>query len=122
MSGHEITTSSPLVRIAGSQAAKSEILEPVRSTVSQPGYISEVDAVRGLAVTGVIAIHCGILPFGWMGVWLFYVVSGFAVASSLFESSRRNGTNNSSTIRNFYVRRALRIWPLYFLFIGFCFV
>jgi hypothetical protein len=50
------------------------------------GYVPEVDALRGIAMTLVILIHCKLAPFGWMGVWLFYVVSGFSVTTSLFRS------------------------------------
>ncbi len=68
-------------------------------------------------MTGVIAIHCGLLPFGWMGVWLFFVVSGFAVTTSLF-TVRHGARGVWDRIGNFYVRRALRIWPIYFAFLG----
>lgn len=80
------------------------------------GYVSEVDALRGLAMTGVVAQHCGLLPFGWTGVWLFYVISGFAITSSLLASDRAPHSK-LFLVRNFYVRRCLRIWPLYFIFV-----
>lgn len=80
------------------------------------GYVSEVDALRGLAMTGVVAQHCQLLPFGWTGVWLFYVISGFAITSSLLVSDRAPHSK-LFLVRNFYVRRCLRIWPLYFIFV-----
>jgi peptidoglycan/LPS O-acetylase OafA/YrhL len=80
------------------------------------GYVSEVDTLRGLAMTGVVAQHCGFLPFGWIGVWLFYVISGFAITSSLLASDRAPHSK-LFLVRNFYVRRNLRIWPLYFIFV-----
>jgi peptidoglycan/LPS O-acetylase OafA/YrhL len=80
------------------------------------GYVSEVDALRCLAMTGVVAQHCGLLPFGWTGVWLFYVISGFAITSSLL-TSERAPHSRMFLVRNFYVRRCLRIWPLYFIFV-----
>jgi peptidoglycan/LPS O-acetylase OafA/YrhL len=80
------------------------------------GYVSEVDALRGLAMTGVVAQHCGLLPCGWTGVWLFYVISGFAITSSLLASDEAR-RSKQALIRNFYVRRGLRIWPLYFTFV-----
>lgn len=80
-------------------------------------YVPEIDAVRGLAMSAVIAFHCKLLPFGWMGVWLFYVVSGFAVTTSLLTGPPRQASV-AAAIRRFYVRRALRIWPLYFAFLG----
>ncbi|WP_137125193.1 acyltransferase [Roseomonas sp. HF4] len=81
-----------------------------------PGYIPEVDALRGIAMTAVVAIHSGILPFGWMGVWAFYVISGFAVTTSWLAQGR--GRSAARAVRDFYRRRALRIWPLYFAYLG----
>lgn len=81
-----------------------------------PGYVPEVDALRGIAMTAVVAIHAGILPFGWMGVWVFYVISGFAVTTSWLAQGR--GPSAARAVRDFYRRRALRIWPIYFAYIG----
>jgi peptidoglycan/LPS O-acetylase OafA/YrhL len=80
-------------------------------------YVPEVDALRAIAMTAVIAFHCKLMPFGWMGVWLFYVVSGFSVTTSLF-SRRHPAASIGSAIGRFYIRRALRIWPLYFAFVA----
>jgi peptidoglycan/LPS O-acetylase OafA/YrhL len=85
---------------------------------SVPGaYVPEIDALRCVAMTAVIAIHCGLFPFGWMGVWLFFVVSGFAVTTSLF-SAKHVGRSIWSRMGTFFARRALRIWPIYFAFIA----
>jgi peptidoglycan/LPS O-acetylase OafA/YrhL len=80
------------------------------------GYVPEIDALRAFAMTSVIIFHCELMPFGWMGVWLFFVVSGFAVTTSLFGGwpAPRVG----QAIGGFYVRRALRIWPIYYLFVA----
>ena len=88
---------------------------PVR-TARRSAYVPEVDSLRAIAMTAVIVFHCKLMPFGWMGVWLFYVVSGFSVTTSLFF---RHGSTSSAgvAIGTFYVRRALRIWPLYFVFV-----
>ena len=34
-------------------------------------------------MTAVVAQHCGMLPFGWIGVWLFFVISGYVVTQSV---------------------------------------
>ena len=52
--------------------------------------------------------------FGNLGVVLFFVLSGFLITYLLLEEERATGTIG---IRNFYVRRILRIWPLYFLIV-----
>jgi peptidoglycan/LPS O-acetylase OafA/YrhL len=100
------------------QLASEQVSNKVRGSAvpATKGYVSEVDALRALAMSGVVAQHCGLLPCGWTGVWLFYVISGFAITSSLL-SSDRTPQPRLSLVRNFYARRCLRIWPLYFLFV-----
>jgi peptidoglycan/LPS O-acetylase OafA/YrhL len=82
------------------------------------GYVPEVDALRGIAMIAVVAIHSGILPFGWMGVWVFYVISGFAVTTSWIGPG--GARSAAHRVRHFYARRARRIWPLYFAYLGMC--
>lgn len=91
--------------------------QPAASSAVPSAYVPEIDALRGLAMTAVVAIHCGLFPMGWMGVWLFFVISGFAVTTSLFSAKHRTA-GVWSRMGTFYVRRALRIWPIYFLFVA----
>jgi len=98
---------------APSKAAKAAYSAPLATA----GYVSEVDALRCVAMTGVVATHCDLLPFGWAGVWLFYVISGFAITSSLLASDRMSHSK-PVLLRNFYAKRCLRIWPIYFLVVG----
>jgi len=53
--------------------------------------------------------------FGELGVVLFFVLSGFLITYLLLEEEYRTGT---IIIKNFYLRRILRIWPLYFLIVA----
>ena len=53
-----------------------------------------------------------IMGIGKLGVILFFTLSGFLITYLLLIEKRETGTVQ---IRNFYVRRILRIWPLYFL-------
>jgi peptidoglycan/LPS O-acetylase OafA/YrhL len=78
----------------------------------------EVDALRCFAMLGVIALHSHILPMGWIGVWLFYVISGYVVTLSVLgrEEDRAPGM---ARFAGFMRRRAVRILPVYY---GYCLV
>jgi peptidoglycan/LPS O-acetylase OafA/YrhL len=73
----------------------------------------EIDTLRALAMIGVVAQHCQLFPPGWIGVWLFYVISGFVVTGAI--RSRTAEGSAGQALKNFYIRRAARIWPIYFL-------
>jgi peptidoglycan/LPS O-acetylase OafA/YrhL len=73
--------------------------------------IPELDGLRALAVLPVIAFHFSYLKWvdgGYLGVDLFFVLSGFLITSLLLAEERRTGT---VSLRDFYARRALRILP-----------
>ena len=80
--------------------------------------IPQLDAVRGLAVLVVMVHNLDRYPSlhlwpvsknGWMGVDLFFVLSGFLITGILLDAKQKEGY-----FRNFYARRCLRIWPLYY--------
>ena len=81
-----------------------------------PGRISAIDAMRALAMTAVVAEHSKLLSFGWSGVWLFYVISGFVVTGTLMKG--RATETAGRALGNFYARRALRIVPIYALVVA----
>ena len=81
-------------------------------------HIPALDGLRGIAVLAVMAYHfsLGHLPYvgpffgsAWAGVDLFFVLSGFLITGILIESKGR-----PRFFLNFYARRTLRIFPLYF--------
>ena len=89
--------------------------------------ILQLDAIRGVAVLVVIMHNQSTLypslylervfANGWMGVDLFFVLSGFLITRILLDSKQSEGY-----FKNFYARRCLRIWPLYYSLIFFMFV
>jgi len=79
-------------------------------------YFGALDGLRAIAVLGVIWQHVaghheGALGRTGLGVSLFFAISGFLITTLLLREQRRNG---SFSVRRFYIRRTLRIFPLYF--------
>jgi peptidoglycan/LPS O-acetylase OafA/YrhL len=79
-------------------------------------YFGSLDGLRAIAVLGVIwqhvaGPHGGALGRTGLGVSLFFAISGFLITTLLLREQRRNG---SFSLRRFYIRRTLRIFPLYF--------
>ncbi len=99
---------------------------PVQRPSWLPSYIPELQGLRGLAVLGVVIYHCHprlagtwlyyASLWGWAGVNLFFVLSGFLITSILIEFR-----DKPHYFRNFYARRALRIWPVYILVLVVCY-
>jgi len=91
----------------------------------------QLDVVRGLAILLVIDHHAIFLPtdniiarvnhfvgsrIGWMGVDLFFVLSGFLVGGLLVQELTYTG---NLQVSRFLVRRMLKIWPAYYFYIAF---
>jgi peptidoglycan/LPS O-acetylase OafA/YrhL len=78
--------------------------------------ISSLDGVRGVAVMLVVASHAGYrFASAALGVNAFFFLSGFLITTLLRREYGRTGTIN---LRNFYIRRALRIFPPMYLTLG----
>ena len=79
-------------------------------TPSRPGYRTDLEALRGLAILLVVAYHAGV-PFlagGFVGVDVFFVLSGYFTARILVQEY---GTMGSVDLLAFWRRRALRLLP-----------
>jgi len=74
------------------------------------GHRKSLDGVRGLAIVFVLFCHVPSLPLGggFIGVDLFFVLSGFLITTLLLEERRETG---GIRLRAFYARRALRLLP-----------
>lgn len=80
--------------------------------------VGDIDGLRAVAMTMVIAQHCGLLPFGWIGVWVFYVISGYVITRGFItEDSIFPYISKFERFKSFLKRRAIRIFPAYFGYI-----
>jgi peptidoglycan/LPS O-acetylase OafA/YrhL len=89
--------------------------------------IPQLDAVRGLAILLVMMHNMGskypvpysrwLVSNGWIGVDLFFVLSGFLITGILLDTKASEGY-----FKDFYARRCLRIWPLYYSLLIFMFI
>src|SRR5262245_43040855 len=108
------------------EAAASGVPVPPRASLrpNLRGHMPALDGVRGLAVLMVLVFHfvgnmmpangveraiVGVTSYGSYGVELFFVLSGFLITGILYDAH-----NKPHYFRNFYMRRLLRIFPLYY--------
>jgi peptidoglycan/LPS O-acetylase OafA/YrhL len=84
--------------------------------LASPGRIHNLDALRAVAVLLVVVFHYRLLAVGWIGVWIFFVISGFLISRILLSYKARFALGDYLGV--FYARRALRIFPIYYLYVG----
>ena len=84
-------------------------------------YLPSIDSLRALAVLAVIIYHIDVnyLPGGFLGVDLFFVLSGYLISSLIIKEYKKTGTLN---LYNFYIRRARRLLPAVYFMITVCLV
>ena len=106
-------------------------METNTGVIQNKKYFEYLDALRCLAFFAVFYAHTGTIFFGanisnafplniWekfteygsYGVNFFFVLSGFLITFLLLKEKT---ANNNISIKNFYIRRILRIWPVYFI-------
>jgi len=83
--------------------------------VRDRAFYPALDGLRAVAFLMVFFQHYTAMPWGWTGVNVFFVLSGFLITGILFDNR-----DDPHRARNFYIHRTLRIFPLYYgLFLGF---
>lgn len=103
----EICYGSPKIMVCYHARNKKSLKSTMR-------HITGFDGLRAFAVTSVMVYHLGWhgAALGWAGVPFFFVLSGFLITGILLDNK---DSAPGEFFRTFYVRRALRIFPLYFL-------
>ena len=100
-------TTAPLSSQAGSAASDD------RAHISRVPYLPGLDGMRAIAVVAVMIYHANSdwLPGGFLGVEMFFVISGYLITLLLISERERN---YSISLRNFWLRRARRLLPALF--------
>ncbi|MDZ7898180.1 MAG: acyltransferase [Arcicella sp.] len=90
--------------------------------MKQETYFSQLDGIRFVAVALVLIDHWlaekNVLPLGHLGVTMFFVLSGFLITRILIQSKLKDdktGRSHWFSVKQFIIRRSIRIFPIYFL-------
>lgn len=87
----------------------------------KPAQVPALDGVRGLAILAVLLFHNFSIPGGWVGVDLFFALSGFLIFRILTEARRVDEPKEDGAktyFLRFFARRSLRIFPAYYLLLA----
>src|SRR5882672_6455967 len=100
------------------------IMTPSYAKFRQLRLFGSLDGLRAVSIIGVVWFHScwstsyypklttlPLLREGEWGVQIFFTISGFLITTLLVRERRES---DEISIRNFYIRRSLRIWPLYY--------
>ncbi|WP_064196827.1 MULTISPECIES: acyltransferase [Emticicia] len=91
-------------------------------STSNTSYLKQLDGLRFLAVTMVLVDHWSgdmlQFPISYLGVCMFFVLSGFLITRILLQSKQKDeetGGKHNKSIKKFFIRRTIRIFPIYYL-------
>lgn len=93
-------------------------LSDITANPIHPKYRADVDGLRALAVLSVVGFHAfpSLIGSGFIGVDIFFVISGFLISTIIFENLERN----RFSFLDFYARRIRRIFPALILVLLVC--
>lgn len=124
-----VITDEPLAE--SQMACPPEVVERKPKVSTAPRRVTQLDFVRGIAILAVMAYHFRTVPvhnpvaqgfdfarkqMGWMGVDLFFVLSGFLVGGLLVQELLKT---DGLRIGRFLFRRMMKIWPAYYVYVLF---
>lgn len=93
-------------------------------SLNRLSYMPQLDGLRAVAISLVLVGHFYSkassipIPLAWLGVQLFFVLSGFLITKIMLLQKNKIDTHilkKSDAIKTFYIRRVLRLFPLYYL-------
>jgi len=93
-----------------STLAAQQLIAPIGANPGER-YFGAFDGIRALAACMVFIDHYGGLPYWGHGVSIFFVLSGFLITGVLYDAQ-----DTLRRFRTFYIRRSLRIFPVYYAF------
>jgi peptidoglycan/LPS O-acetylase OafA/YrhL len=103
----------PSVRLSAVPIQRPNILA---FSVAEARRIPQIDGLRAIAILMVFAAHAFAVPLAWMGVDLFFVLSGFLITGILLRLKEKRA-DGGSYWSSFYSRRVRRILPAYIVFL-----
>jgi peptidoglycan/LPS O-acetylase OafA/YrhL len=78
-------------------------------------HVTSLDGIRALCILAVMGHHFGFCDPGWIGVEMFFVLSGFLITTLLCRENEKTGM---ISLGRFWARRAFRLLPIYWLYIS----